>query len=79
MQTSTDRILTTHTGSIARPDDLIELMRARENGLPYDADAFEARAKAAVVRRCLALVLSSLTWPGISVRVRAERYRGKQC
>ena len=29
MQTSTDRILTTHTGSIARPDDLIELMRAR--------------------------------------------------
>ncbi len=48
MQTSTDRILTTHTGSIARPDDLIELMRARENGQPYDADAFEARATAAV-------------------------------
>jgi 5-methyltetrahydropteroyltriglutamate--homocysteine methyltransferase len=48
VQTSTDRILTTHTGSIARPDDLIELMRARENGLPYDTDAFEARAKAAV-------------------------------
>ena len=48
MQTSTDRILTTHTGSIARPDDLIELMRARENGLPYDAGAFEARAQAAV-------------------------------
>jgi 5-methyltetrahydropteroyltriglutamate--homocysteine methyltransferase len=48
VQTSTDRILTTHTGSIARPDDLIELMRARENGLPYDTDAFEARAQAAV-------------------------------
>jgi len=48
VQTSTDRILTTHTGSIARPDGLIELMRARENGLPYDADAFEARATAAV-------------------------------
>ena len=48
MQTSTDRILTTHTGSIARPDDLIELMRARENGLPYDTGAFEARAQAAV-------------------------------
>jgi 5-methyltetrahydropteroyltriglutamate--homocysteine methyltransferase len=48
VQTSTDRILTTHTGSIARPDDLIALMRARENGLPYDTDAFEARATAAV-------------------------------
>ncbi len=48
MQTSTDRILTTHTGSIARPDGLIELMRARENGLPYDQEAFEARATAAV-------------------------------
>ena len=48
MQTSTDRILTTHTGSIARPDDLIELMRARENGLPYDREAFETRATQAV-------------------------------
>jgi len=48
VQTSTDRILTTHTGSIARPDDLIELMRARENGRPYDRQAFEARATAAV-------------------------------
>ena len=48
MQTSTDRILTTHTGSIARPDDLIELMRAKENGQPYDHEAFEARATAAV-------------------------------
>src|SRR5260221_12062826 len=57
VRTSTDRILTTHTGSIARPDDLIELMRAKENGLPYDTGAFEARAAAAVadcVRRQLA-------------------------
>jgi len=56
VQTSTDRILTTHTGSIARSDGLIELMRARENGLPYDTDAFEASATAAVeecVRRQL--------------------------
>jgi 5-methyltetrahydropteroyltriglutamate--homocysteine methyltransferase len=48
MKTSTDRILTTHTGSIARPDDLIELMRAKENGLPYDRDEFESRVTAAV-------------------------------
>jgi 5-methyltetrahydropteroyltriglutamate--homocysteine methyltransferase len=48
MKTSTDRILTTHTGSIARPDDLIELMRAKENGLPYDRAEFESRVTAAV-------------------------------
>ena len=48
MQTSKDRILTTHTGSIARPDDLVELMRAKDNGRPYDQEAFEARATAAV-------------------------------
>jgi 5-methyltetrahydropteroyltriglutamate--homocysteine methyltransferase len=48
MKTSTDRILTTHTGSIARPDGLIELMRAKENGLPYDRGEFESRVTAAV-------------------------------
>jgi 5-methyltetrahydropteroyltriglutamate--homocysteine methyltransferase len=48
MKTSADRILTTHTGSIARPDELIELMRARENGLPYDRAEFESRVTAAV-------------------------------
>jgi len=48
MKTSTDRILTTHTGSIARPDDLIELMRAKENGQPYDHEAFDALAATAV-------------------------------
>jgi 5-methyltetrahydropteroyltriglutamate--homocysteine methyltransferase len=48
MKTSADRILTTHTGSIARPDDLIELMRARENGRPYDHEVLEKRVAAAV-------------------------------
>ena len=48
MKTSTDRILTTHTGSIARPDELIDLMRAKENGLPYDRNEFESRVTEAV-------------------------------
>jgi 5-methyltetrahydropteroyltriglutamate--homocysteine methyltransferase len=48
MKTSTDRILTTHTGSVARPDALIELMRVKENGLPYDRDEFESLVTAAV-------------------------------
>ena len=36
MKRSTDRILTTHTGSLARPDDLLDIMREKENGRAYD-------------------------------------------
>jgi 5-methyltetrahydropteroyltriglutamate--homocysteine methyltransferase len=49
MKRSTERILTTHTGSLARPPDLIEIMRDKENHRPYDRDAFAARARQAVV------------------------------
>jgi len=52
MKTSTSRILTTHTGSIARPADLVEMMRRREAGGEaggsYDEQAFEARVTDAV-------------------------------
>lgn len=43
MTTSTDRILTTHVGSLPRPADLDELLYARDNHQPYDADALAAR------------------------------------
>jgi 5-methyltetrahydropteroyltriglutamate--homocysteine methyltransferase len=39
---NTDRILTTHVGSLIRPAKLIEFWRAIEDGKPYDAAAFEA-------------------------------------
>ena len=42
------RILTTHTGSLPRPDDLISIMWAREDGVPVDADALAGRIIAAV-------------------------------
>jgi 5-methyltetrahydropteroyltriglutamate--homocysteine methyltransferase len=48
MNRSTDRILTTHTGSLPRPPDLIEMIRARENGEPVDEAAFQARVREAV-------------------------------
>ena len=48
MQRSTDRFLTTHTGSLPRPDDLIRLMYAKEEGVPVDPAALAARIKAAV-------------------------------
>jgi 5-methyltetrahydropteroyltriglutamate--homocysteine methyltransferase len=36
MRASTDRILTSHAGSLPRPDDLIETNRARETGQATD-------------------------------------------
>src|SRR5487761_2648371 len=48
MQRSTDRFLTTHTGSLPRPDDLIRVMYAKEEGVPVEPVALAARIKAAV-------------------------------
>ena len=48
MQRSTDRFLTTHTGSLPRPDDLIRVMYAKEEGVPVEPEALAARIKAAV-------------------------------
>src|ERR1700684_428706 len=42
MQTSTDRILTTHTGSLPRPRPLIDLILRREKGEAIDPKTFEA-------------------------------------
>jgi len=48
MQRSATRFLTTHTGSLPRPDDLIRMMYAKEEGVPVDATALAARIRAAV-------------------------------
>jgi 5-methyltetrahydropteroyltriglutamate--homocysteine methyltransferase len=48
MLRNTDRFLTTHTGSLPRPDDLIQIMVAKEEGIPVDAAALEARICTAV-------------------------------
>src|SRR5512142_1365596 len=48
MLRSTDRFLTTHTGSLPRPDDLVRMMFAKEEGVPVDAAALDARVKSAV-------------------------------
>jgi len=36
MKRSSERFLTTHTGSLPRPADLIQMMFAREEGVPVD-------------------------------------------
>jgi 5-methyltetrahydropteroyltriglutamate--homocysteine methyltransferase len=48
MRRSTERFLTTHTGSLPRPDDLIRAMFAREEGVPVDRAALAARIRSAV-------------------------------
>jgi len=45
---STDRFLTTHTGSLPRPDDLIRMMYAKEEGVPVDRAALGTRVREAV-------------------------------
>ena len=49
MQHSTHRILTTHVGSLARPDALIPLLRQQERGQPYDRAHFARLVRQAVV------------------------------
>jgi 5-methyltetrahydropteroyltriglutamate--homocysteine methyltransferase len=48
MKRSTERFLTTHTGSLPRPDDLIRMMYAKEEGVPVDPAALGARVRKAV-------------------------------
>ncbi len=43
-----NRILTTHTGSLPRPDDLIQIMWAKGDGIPVDEQALARRVKTAV-------------------------------
>jgi 5-methyltetrahydropteroyltriglutamate--homocysteine methyltransferase len=48
MKRSTERILTTHVGSLARPDALIPFLRAKEQAQPYDAAEFARLTREAV-------------------------------
>ena len=48
MQRSTERILTTHVGSLPRPPDLLEMINAKEEGGPFDLSRYRARVKNAV-------------------------------
>src|SRR5215470_11027821 len=62
MKRSTERILTTHAGSLARPPDLLELMRLKEADQPYDQAAFAGR-----VRRAVAEVVRQQIDAGVDV------------
>jgi 5-methyltetrahydropteroyltriglutamate--homocysteine methyltransferase len=48
MQRSIERFLTTHTGSLPRPEELVRVMYAKEEGAPVDHVALAAQVRAAV-------------------------------
>ena len=62
MKRSTDRFLTTHTGSLPRPDDLIQMMFAKESGVPVDSQALQAR-----IRKAVAEVVALQTKAGVDL------------
>ena len=54
MKRSVDRILTTHVGSLIRPQPLQAFLRAKQGGKPFDREAYErclSESVAAIVRR----------------------------
>jgi 5-methyltetrahydropteroyltriglutamate--homocysteine methyltransferase len=50
MRQSTDRILTTHTGSLPRPKPLLELLKSKDDGLLGDLASFEAAVQDATTQ-----------------------------
>ena len=47
-QQNTGRIQTTHIGSLPRPHDLLDIMKAKLNKQPYDENEFQAKLRKAV-------------------------------
>jgi 5-methyltetrahydropteroyltriglutamate--homocysteine methyltransferase len=62
MQRSTARFLTTHTGSLPRPQHLVRTMFAKEEGVPVDAAALAAQIKS-----CVAAIVEKQIAAGIDV------------
>ena len=48
MQKNADRILTTHCGSLPRPHDLLDMMKAKLSGDSYDEGTYSGRVRTAV-------------------------------
>ena len=60
MKLSSERILTTHVGSLPRPDDLLVLLRKEDRGEPFDVAALNARVTTAVAEVVAAQVATGV-------------------
>ncbi len=70
MQRSTDRIYTTHVGSLARPRELLDLMQAEAQGREVDQAEL-----AAAERRAVTDVVDRQRSAGLDVVATASRAR----
>src|SRR5918995_2577247 len=68
MKRSTERILTTHVGSLSRPDALVPILTAKDRAQPYDRDAY-----ARLVREAVADVVRRQTEAGVDVITDGEQ------
>src|SRR5262245_4187344 len=68
MKRSTERILTTHVGSLSRPDALVPLLKAKDRGQSYDREAY-----AKLVREAVADVVRKQTDAGVDVVTDGEQ------
>src|SRR5437870_13534286 len=48
MKRSTERILSTHVGSLARPESLLPILRSMERGQPYERETYTKLVRDAV-------------------------------
>ena len=71
MKTSTDRILTTHVGSLPRPQEVVDLLFAQDRGEPIDAGPI----RTTVMRRAVAEAVAP---PGGGRHRYRERRRDEQ-
>src|SRR5262245_26443075 len=68
MKRSTERILTTHVGSLSRPDALVPILTAKDRGQPYDRDAY-----ARLVREAVGEVVRRQSEAGVDVITDGEQ------
>jgi len=68
MKRSTERILTTHVGSLARPDALIPILRSMDRGQPYDRPTY-----ARLVREAVTDIVRKQTEAGVDIVTDGEQ------
>jgi 5-methyltetrahydropteroyltriglutamate--homocysteine methyltransferase len=68
MKRSTERILTTHVGSLARPEALVPILKSMDRGQPYDRESY-----ARLVREAVAESVRKQTEAGVDVVTDGEQ------
>ena len=62
MKLSTERILTTHVGSLPRSQEVVDLLFAQDRGEAYDAGRFDE-----VMRRGVAAIVNQQSGAGVDI------------